>query len=283
MPVFCPSRVCVAACLLSCVFVPAAGAAEFEVFADQVGGFYGPYLPTDFSDPMDTPPIPMPDNMETFQNYFMGRTSSITGFTSPERRVFFIYDLTGTPLPAGEVVTGVSIDLDLLFGGTSALANFSGGFELIAFSSSTYSDDEILDFESAMLDPVDIWATFGTADPYGEYVLDGPMSPMPTMPGIQTIDLPGAIPDVEAAMGSSLFIVTARLVTYDPGPIEVPGVPDAIDPYEYVFGGTDVVAGGGSTTPPPPLAITTSLVPEPGSLAVLSLGGLALLRRRRRD
>lgn len=269
------------ACLWSSSFAPAAGAAEFVVAADQVGGFYGPYLPTDFSDPMDAPPIPMPDNMETFQNYFMGRTSSLDGFTSPERRVFFIYDLSGIALPDGEVVTSVSLELDLLFGGTSALANFTGGVEVVEFTSSAYSDDEILDFEAAAIDPVDIWASFGTADPYGGYVLAGPLEPEPTTPGIQTIDLPGANPDVEAAMGSTLFIVTARLETYDPDPIEVPGFPDAIDPYEYVFGGTDVVKDGGSVTPPPPLIITTEVIPEPGTFALLVLGGVAVLRRRR--
>jgi len=270
-----------AVCSLCCAFGPAASAAEFVVPADQVGGFYGPYLPTDFSDPGDVPPIPMPDNMETFQNYFLGRTSSLVGFTSPERRVFFIYDLSGVALPDGETVTSVSIELDLLFGGTSALANFSGGFEVVEFTSSFYSDDEILDFETAGLDPVDIWETFGTEDPYGTYVIAGPGDPMPTMPGIQTIDLPGANPDVEAAMGSTILIVTARLETYDPDPIEVPGFPDAIDPYEYVFGGTDVVKDGGSVTPPPPLIITTEVIPEPGSFALLALGGVAVLRRRR--
>jgi hypothetical protein len=37
-------------------------------------------------------------------------------------------------IPLGEEIVGVSIDLTLIDGGTSALANFSGGFEKVDFT-----------------------------------------------------------------------------------------------------------------------------------------------------
>src|SRR5262245_32282043 len=103
-----------------------------SVTSYQVGGFYGPYLPGD-DPPPAYPVVPAPDNSPGFQNYFMGRTT-VKGFTTSERRAFFIYDLAGVAasIPAGEHVVGVTIDLTLIPGGTSALANFTGGFELVA-------------------------------------------------------------------------------------------------------------------------------------------------------
>jgi len=68
-------------------------------------------------------------------------------------------------------------------------------------------------------------------------------------------------------------------LTFDPGPIG-PIIGSPIDTYEYVFGGTDIESSSGpSTVPPVPLTIVTD-VPEPASLALMSLGGLTMLRRR---
>src|SRR5262245_44862589 len=110
-------------------------ATEISVASYQVGGYYGPYMPSDMAPP-SYPPTIGPDNSPGFQNYFMGRTTLGSGFTTPERRAFFIYDMAGVAasIPLGEVVVGVSIDLTLIDGGTSALGNYTGGKEVVEFT-----------------------------------------------------------------------------------------------------------------------------------------------------
>ena len=79
-----------------------------EIFVDtslgggQVGAFYGPYS-ADFGLPVPPsyPAILPPDNDPTFQNYFMGR-STIGGTTTPERRPFFIFDMTSVSIPSDQ-------------------------------------------------------------------------------------------------------------------------------------------------------------------------------------
>ena len=256
----------------------------------QVGAFYGPYTASD-DPPAAYPPILDPDNSPLFQNYFMGR-STISGFTTSERRVFFFFDMAGVAasIPVGESVTDVTLALELLPGGTSALANFTGDEEVVAFSSTIFTPGEILDPMTAGIPLEDIWDTFGSSTPYGEYTIFGPGSSTPSVDGTQIVTLGGAIPDLEAAIAAGgIFIVTARLLTFDPGPIGATA-PPPIDPYEYVFGLTDVVSPSGSLTAAPELTITTSAstvnpIPEPSSFVLTSIGlaALAASRRRRRD
>jgi hypothetical protein len=260
-----------------------ARAAEISVPTMHVGGFYGPYLPGDMPPP-GYPMVPAPDNALAFQNYFMGRTT-VMGFTTSERRAFFVYDMAGVAasIPGGEAVVGVTIDLTLIPGGTSALANFTGGFEDVRFTSTPVPYEAILDPVGFGVPASSVWATFGTGMDYGSFVLGGPMSPMPTPPATYTIGLPGSVADATAKIATgSLFIVTARLVTYDPGPIG-PMAPPAIDPFEYVFGLTDVVSPSGSHAPMPYLKITTAPVPEPASFALASLAAYAGFGAARRS
>ncbi|MFG0333863.1 MAG: PEP-CTERM sorting domain-containing protein [Maioricimonas sp. JB049] len=257
----------------------------------QVGAFYGPYTPGD-DPPASYPPILDPDNSPLFQNYFMGR-STISGFTTSERRAFFFFDMAGVAasIPAGETITDLTITLELLAGGTSVLANFTGDEEVVAFSSTSFSPDEILDPIAAGIPFEDIWDTFGSSTPYGEFTIFGPASPTPTTDGTKVISLGGAIPDLEAAIAAGeIFIVTAKLLTYDPGPIG-PTAPPPTVPFEYAFGLTDVVSPSGtSLTAAPELTITTSAstatpIPEPSSFVLTSIGlaFVAASRRRRRS
>lgn len=266
----------IAAACLSATLHPAM-AAEYVVGYEQVGGYYGPYLPDDFGtpppDPFPAPPAPDIDPAD--QVYFMGRSTFST--TTSERRVYFIYDMSSLSIPFGEDITSVEIDLVLLDGGTSALANFTGDIEIVEFSGTTFTKEEILDETPA--DPIAIWDSFGTGPSYGAFELVSTEHPTldPTIPGTYSISLPGSIPDVtDAIAAGDYFVLTARLATYDPDPI----LPGPTDEYEYVFGLTDVVDGGFETSlPPPDLSITT--VPEPSALALLGLGGLIVMRRRR--
>lgn len=246
----------------------------------QVGAYYGPYMASDDA-PASYPAVPSPDIDPGFQNYFMGR-STVSGVTTSERRPFFLFDTAGiaASIPAGHVITDLSISLELLPGGTSALANFAiGDLEMVEFSSTPFSAAELKSPD--MIPPESIWDTFGTTKPYGGFEILGTSHPSPTMPGTYEIPLPGAISDLEAAlMSDEVFAITARLATFDPGPIGTGASP--VDPYEYVFGGTDVVASFGSSTPAPTLTIFTSAVPEPSSaLLLVGLLGRALLQRNR--
>jgi hypothetical protein len=274
--------VCVAVVLIAAASAHSARGAEISVPTMHVGGFFGPYLPGDMPPP-GYPMVPAPDNSLAFQNYFLGRTT-VMGFTSSERRAFFVYDMAGVAasIPVGEAVVGVTIDLTLISGGTSALANFTGGFEDVRFTSTPVPYEAILDPVGFGVPASSVWATFGTGSDYGSFVLGGPMSPMPTPPATYTIGLPGAVADVKSKItAGSLFIVTARLVTYDPGPIG-PMAPPAIDPFEYVFGLTDVVSPSGSHAPIPYLKITTAPVPEPGSVALALMAACTVFAPTRR-
>ncbi len=263
--------------------------------AGQVGGFYGPYDPIVDDPPLAYAPTLPPDNSPTFQNYFLGRSTLgplSTADTTPERRAFFIFDMAGIlgSIPAGHTISSVSIDLELTAGGSAALANFSGDVEIVEFTGTMFGPAEILDPMGTMTPTDAIWDSFGTGTPFGMFAIDGDAPPMAApasadgtlaMPiGTYTIDLPGAIPELEAAiLGGDMFIVTARLATFDPDVIGS-SAPPAVDPYEYVFGITDVVSGSGATTAAPLLTIST--IPEPSALGALAicLAGFLLPRRR---
>ena len=184
------------------------------------------------------------------------------------------------------MIDDVTISLELLPGGTSALANFTGGVEKVEFTSTPFGPPELLDPNSVPPSPdpnappieIEIWETLGASFPYGDFeIIDGG-----TPPDVYEIPLPGAIPDIAAAItAGDVFIVSARLETFDPGPIGPtagsPTVPP-IDPYEYVFGGTDI----GSAVDAPLLIISTVPIPEPASIA-LGAFGVLLIGLRRRD
>jgi hypothetical protein len=248
----------------------------------QVGGYYGPYMPADDA-PGSYPPTIGPDNLPGSQNYFMGRTTTPTGFATPERRAFFIYDMAGVAasIPVGEHIVGVSIDLTLIDGGSSALGNFSGGMEVVDFTSTPVPASTIL--TPGAIPPTSIWATFGTGLSFGSFVIPGiPGGPKTIPDGTYPIGLPGAVSAIGPSIAtSSLFVVSARLATFDPGPIGA-GAPPPIDPYEYVFGLTDVTSSTGPHAPIPYLHITTAAVPEPSTLVLGFLAGIALAALRRR-
>ncbi|HBE70877.1 MAG TPA: hypothetical protein DDW52_22250 [Planctomycetaceae bacterium] len=255
---------------------------EIDTFVGggQVGAYYGPYRPED--DPPDSyPAVPAPDISPSFQNYFMGRTT-VSGFTTSERRPFFLFDTTSlaSSIPSGHIITDLSISLELLPGGTSALANFAvGDKEVVEFTSTPFSNEELLKPEDFSIPFETIWDTLGKSKPYGGFEILGPSHPEPSMTGTHEISLAGGIEDLEDALASGeFFAVSARLETFDPGPIGKGATP--VDAYEYVFGGTDVVTDSGMGTAPK-LTITTSAVPEPSANLVL-LGMLALVLRKRR-
>ena len=141
---------------------------------------------------------------------------------------------------------------------------------MVEFTSTSFSAAEILDPNGTGAAPDMIFDSFGSGVPYGVFEVFDPNGPMPTLPDTYTIPLPGSIPDVEAAIGGgSIFVVTAKLATYDPGPIG-PG-PTPIVPYEYVFGLTDVVSSLPLTVAPE-LTITSVPIPEPASMSLLAIG-----------
>ncbi len=83
-----------------------------------------------------------------------------------------------------------------------------------------------------------------------------------------------AIADISMAAGGD-FVITGRMASYDPAP----GAAD-----EVIFSLSDLVDLGGMETslPKPFLTIVTASVPEPGSLAVITLiVGITVINRRR--
>ncbi len=162
------------------------------------------------------------------------------------------------------------------------MANFTDGFERVLFSATPVPASAILAPVGLGPPPETIWATFGTGPFFGEFVIVGPDEPGPTIPDTHTIGLPGAIGAIGPAIATeSLFVVTARLETFDPGPVGA-GAPPPLDLYEYVFGLTDVASPTGPSVPIPFLTITTAPIPEPSTLLVC-LPALAVMLSARRN
>lgn len=272
---------------LGLAFAPGTEAADFDIPVFQVGGYYGPYRDIDFADPVPDPPLFAPDIDPADQVYFLGR-STFEGATTSERRAYFIYDASSFTIPAGEMITSVSVELVVVPGSTSALANFTGFEEIVKFSGTPFTKEEILDEALTPADPIAMWDSFGTGPDYGafDFIAPGHPSLPVTTTGSKTVPLPGAAADLEAAISSGdYFILTARLDTYDPDPIDPNGDGDFgdADIYEYVFGLTDVVKSGVPIlSPAPTLSYTTSPVPEPTTALVFGLGLPLLMRRRSR-
>lgn len=237
--------------------VVSGGVIEVDTF--HTGGFYG-------LDAMGMPTA-TPDNDMSFQNYFMGHTT-VSGFTTPERRSFFAFDMSGA-VPMGEEIVSMSLVLENVFGGV--MANFTDGFEVAEFTSTSSSYDAIADPDGAMVPALEIFDSFGTGSFYGDvgFDMDGPM------PGPVEIMLsPDAIMDAMAAMGAdSPFVISGKMATYDPEPMI--GL-------EFLFGLTDVVVDDMPTGfPVPKLVITTAPIPAPSGMLTLGCAGLLVSRRRR--
>jgi hypothetical protein len=234
-----------------------AGVIEIDSF--HTGGFYG-------LDGMGMPTA-TPDNDMSFQNYFMGH-STVSGFTTPERRSFFAFDLSGA-IPDGEEIVSMSLVLENVFGGT--IANMTGGMEVVEFTSTSFGYDEIADPDAAMIPAIDIFDSFGMGAFYGDAVfdMDGPL------PGpVEIVLSPDAIADAfDAMMLDETFMISGALATYDPEP-------DAM--FEFVFGLTDVVVDSTPTGfPVPKLVITTAPIPTPSGVLVFAGMGLLAGRRNR--
>jgi len=240
------------------IFAVLTKADVIEVESFHLGAFYA--VP-DVGDPL------IPDNDLSFQNYFMGHTT-VGGFTTTERRTFFSFDLSSIVIPDGEIVTGVSFELMLPFGGI--LANFTDGIEEVSFTSTTSDYLTFADPETSGLGPDEIFDSMGTGDFYTGTGFDE-LSP----DGEISMDMSEiAISDMLDSLSSGMpYMITGKLDTYDPEPGSL---------FEFVFGLTDVVVGGSPTGfPVPKLVITTAPVPSPSGIAVLGLGGLIVSKRRR--
>ena len=238
--------------------VSIANAGVIEVDSFHLGGFYAV--------PDAAPPL-IPDNDMSFQNYFMGHTT-VGGFTTTERRTFFAFDLSSVIIPEGEMIVGVSFELELLFGGM--LANLTDGFETASFTSTTSDYLTFADPLGSGLGPDEIFDSMGTGDFYTGTGFDD-MSEAGEVSMDMSMD---AIFDMETSIATgSSFMITGKMDTYDPDPGAL---------FEFMFGLTDVVVGGSPTgMPVPKLVITTAPVPAPSGALILG-GGLLIGTRRRR-
>ena len=246
--------------LIACALaVSTASSGIYEVDSFHLGGFYAA--------PEMAPPL-IPDNDPVFQNYFMGHTT-VSGFTTTERRTFFAFDLSGILIPDGEEIVSATFTVELLFGGV--IANFTGGVEHVSFTSTSSSYDAIADPMGAGMAPEEIFDTLGTGTEYtGFDIVD-----MGTPPGLYSLDMtPTALGDIEASMDmDEIFVMSGKLDTYDPAMAAA---------FEFVFGLSDVVTGGmPSGMPVPKLTIETAPIPAPSGLALLGIAGALGTRRRR--
>lgn len=220
-------------------------AATMDVTLVQTGGFYA-----DGS----------LDNDPTFQNYFIGYSTTTPFPRTTERRHFFVFDLTG--------VTASIVSAEF-----SVILPFAG---LIA--------DE----------PMETWVATGTGVGAAMY-LDMGLTLTEAMPIFDEMGAGPAIIDpvmfgagdddglekTFALNATGISFLNAHLGMMVPITGFMPSwseEPEVDEGSEIIFGHTNVVASGPALIDPPVLSVTT--VPEPGSLVLLGLGGVLLVSRR---
>lgn len=224
------------------------------------------------------------DNDASFQNYFVGYGTSSGSPRTPERRSFFIFDLSGI----SETILLADLSLELTVGGVifgkdpSDLDDGEDDEEIFELSSTPFTSAEILAMPPAAppFDAGDIFSTFGTpgagdpgigfseplADPF---VFDKSGS---IVPGELIISLNAdGIAYLNDNLGG-IVVLTGKMASWSEQP-------EGEEPSELLFGLTDVVADGSPTGfPIPTLDITT--VPEPNSIILMLTAGVLLIARR---
>lgn len=222
-------------------------AATMDVTLIQTGGFYA-----DGS----------LDNDPTFQNYFIGYSTTTPFPRTPERRHFFVFDLTGVTIP----IVSAEFSVILPFGG------------LIA--------DE----------PSETWVATGTGVGAAMY-MDTGLTPAEAIPiFLEMGAAPGIIDPVMFGPGDDdglektfalnalgISFLNAHLGSLVPITGFMPSwseEPEIDESSEIIFGHTNVVASGPALIDPPVLTITT--IPEPSGFMLLGMGAIVAAARRRK-
>lgn len=236
--------------------------------AKQTGGFYAPGL--------------APDNDPAFQNYFVGYGTTPGSGRTPERRSFFWFDLAGVPGPITKATLGLTLPFGGLIFGKGPGDPLAGPVpsdvvEEFAVGSTPAPAGLVTSPTLTAAEADAIFATFASTP------VASPVSFMAggVPPPVIDIPLDGAgLALLNSSLGKDV-VLTGWMPTwsFDSRPDPFPP-PDFFEASELIFGLTDVHAGA---VPKPTLTLefAPAAVPEPGSLALLGLGGLGLAAARR--
>jgi hypothetical protein len=246
--------------VVCCLVVASTAAADVVVLEPvQVGGFYAGGAP--------------PDNLPSFQNYYVGYGSLTGGGRTPERRSFFHFDLSGI---SGDVVSA-TLELKLIPGGL--IFGKGPGTPPDPIPSDTFEDFQLggvfdpalpaSKFTSTRLTSPEIMGIFGAMDdapiaPTLGFTMGGPPPPDPI---VITLG-PAGLTLLEMKAGGDV-VLTGWMPTWSFDSRMFMG--GFVEGSELMFGGTDVHL---SHFPKPVLTITTA-VPEVSSEIVVGAVGIS--------
>ena len=202
------------------------------------------------------------DNLPTFQNYFIGYSTTTPFPRTEERRHFFVFDLTAISTPI------MAADLSLILPGGGLIAD----------------------------EPSETWVATGTAVPAATF-MDTGLTPMEALPifaemgsAVEIIDPvdfgPGDDDDLLRPHAFNSDGVTF-LNDHLGGLVAISGYmpswsmePEVDEPSELIFGHTNVVSDFDSPIDPP--ILTLVLIPEPSAPCTITLAVAMMLFGRRR-
>ncbi len=246
--------------IVLCFLVAGTARADVVVLEPvQVGGFYAGGA--------------SPDNLPSFQNYYVGYGSLTGGGRTPERRSFFHFDLSGV---SGDVVSA-TLELKLIFGGL--IFGKGPGTPPDPIPSDTFEEFQlggvfdpglpVSKFTSTMLTPPEITGIFGAMDdapiasPLG-FTMGGPPPPDPIVISLG----PAGLTLLEMKAGGDV-VLTGWMPTWSFDSRMFMG--GFVEGSELIFGGTDVHL---SHFPKPVLTITTAAVPEVSASVMLGIAAI---------
>lgn len=202
------------------------------------------------------------DNDPTFQNYFIGYSTTTPFPRTPERRHFFVFDLTTVTVP----IVSAEMSLILPFAGLIA----DEPFEMWVATGSDVDAATFLDTGLIVDEALPVFDAMGSSTPIIDPVAFGPGDD----DGLEkTFALNSdGISFLNDHLGM-MVPITGFMPSWSPEP-------EIDESSEIIFGHTNVVASGPALIDPPVLSITT--VPEPSSTFLLGLSVLMVSLKRGR-
>jgi hypothetical protein len=221
-----------------------------------------------------------PDNSPTFQNYFVGYSTSPGLPRTPERRSFFWFDLSSID---GEITKATMVltmpEFGVIFGKAPGPPPppppASDMMETFRLGMTPVPSSIVTDTGISAMDAAGVFASM-VSTPIAPPVVFALAAPPPPPPEIHILLDATGIAKLQERVGLDI-VLSGWMPSWTPD-FRMDPMGDLVEGSELIFGHSDVIPGD---IPMPTLIIEYTPVPEPSAIGLLAVGALLTATRRR--